>query len=212
MFWDYTRFCYFRTNFCRCCFSECSAFWDYTRFCYFRLCFCRIYGWTTVCYAISTRMTMLQEKCHEEPIYSLSICVQPDAYCTRAYVCASVSEHASIREQVFTLACLLAHACVRSNVASAASATYLWHFHTQYGENRVDVASGVCENNAHPFRARYSSALPPYPPISMLRMMRVMFGLRKKTLTFSGRGFFAHAPTLKWGVRGVAPPAQGSYR
>ena len=34
----------------------------------------------------------------------------------------------------------------------------------------------------------------------------------KKTLTFAGSGFFAHAPTLKWGVRGVAPPAQGSSR
>ena len=125
-------------------------------------------------------MTMLQEKCHEEAVYSLSTCVQAGAYCTRAYFCTFVSEHASIREQALTFACLLAHACVRSNVASAASATYLWHFHTQYGENRVDVASGVCENNAHPIRARYSSALPPSPPISMLRMMRVMFGLRKK--------------------------------
>ena len=125
-------------------------------------------------------MTMLQEKCHEEALYSLSKCVQADAYCTRAYVCTSVSEHASIREQALTLACLLAHACVRSNVVSVASATYLWHFHTQYGENKADVASGVCEKNAHPIRARYSSAFPPSPPISMLRMMRVVFGLRKK--------------------------------
>ena len=113
-------------------------------------------GGTTACYVISTHIIVV------------------------AGGSAVVVGVASIREQALTLACLLAHACVRSNVASAASATYLWHFHTQYGENRVDVASGVCENNAHPTRARYSSAFPPSPPISMLRMMRVMFGLRKK--------------------------------
>ena len=82
-------------------------------------------GGTTACYAISTHILVVLGGS------------------------AVVFGVASIREQTLTLACLLAHGCVRSNIVSAASATYLWHFHIQYGENRADVASGVCEKNAH---------------------------------------------------------------